>query len=204
MGVTSKERVGRLEEGLQVLRMLWTGPAAFDGKYSSFPEIDLEPKPVQKPCPIWIASNPNPNKLSPDTYSRAIRRVATTADGWQTTVALPEEFGERWREIKGVAEQEGRDPEALESSIHLMINVGDDEGTCRREAKRFLDEYYSTDVQPETMDAWGAYGPPSRVAERLNEYIDQGLDVPILRFASFQPRAQFEAAVEKLLPQLTA
>src|ERR671914_1361099 len=56
MGIASKERPGRLEEMIQALRILWSDPhATFHGKYYSFEDVDLAPKPVQKPCPIYIA-----------------------------------------------------------------------------------------------------------------------------------------------------
>src|SRR5918993_2897758 len=49
MGIASKERPGRLEEMIQALRILWSNPqATFHGKYYSFEDVDLVPKPVQQ------------------------------------------------------------------------------------------------------------------------------------------------------------
>jgi alkanesulfonate monooxygenase SsuD/methylene tetrahydromethanopterin reductase-like flavin-dependent oxidoreductase (luciferase family) len=54
MGVQSKERPGRLEEMLRALRILWSDEhATFHGKYYSFDDVNLLPKPSQKPCPIY-------------------------------------------------------------------------------------------------------------------------------------------------------
>jgi alkanesulfonate monooxygenase SsuD/methylene tetrahydromethanopterin reductase-like flavin-dependent oxidoreductase (luciferase family) len=203
MQVEPKERVARFEEGIEALRILWRGKGSYEGRYWSFPEIDLEPKPVQDPCPIWIASNPDPTKLSAERYDNAIRRVARMADGWMSTVVTPKDFGTRWSEIRSAAEEESRDPAELTSSVHLMINIDDDEDAARADAKRFLDTYYSTDVKPETMDAWGAYGSAATVLARISEYADAGLDAPILRFASFDQDGQIARALEELLPELT-
>jgi alkanesulfonate monooxygenase SsuD/methylene tetrahydromethanopterin reductase-like flavin-dependent oxidoreductase (luciferase family) len=203
MQVEPKERVGRFEEGIEALRILWGGKGAYDGRYWSFPEIDLEPKPVQDPCPIWIASNPDPTKLSAERYANAIGRVARMADGWMSTVVTPKDFGTRWSEIQAAAEENGRDPAELTSSVHLMINIDDDEDAARADAKKFLDTYYSTDVKPETMDAWGAYGSAATVLGRITEYLDAGLDVPIVRFASFDQDGQIARGLEGLLPGLT-
>lgn len=203
MQVEPRERVARLEEGIEALRILWTGRGSYDGRYWSFPEIDLEPKPVQDPCPIWIASNPDPTKLSAERYAIAIRRVARLADGWMSTVVTPKDFGIRWSEIQSAAEDEGRDLEEMTSSVHLMINIDDDEDAARANAKRFLDTYYSTDVKPGVMDAWGAYGSAATVLERIGEYFDAGVDVPILRFASFDQDGQIARGLEELLPKLT-
>ncbi len=202
MRVATGERVGRLEEGIEILRKLWYGPAAHDGRFWRFPEIDLEPKPAQKPCPIWIASNPDPSKLSPERYEIAIRRVGALADGWLSTVVSPEDFGRRWKEVRHTAQDVGRDPSGMSSAVHLMINLQNDKKTARQEAKRFLDEYYSTDVKPETMDVWGAYGTPEAVADRIREYAEEGLDIPILRFASFDQTGQMARAMDELIPEL--
>ncbi|WP_370324396.1 LLM class flavin-dependent oxidoreductase [Euzebya sp.] len=202
MGIRREDRVPRLEEGIAVLRALWAGPAAFDGTYTSFPEIDLQPRPVQQPCPIWIASNPNPAVLSPERYAAAIDRVGRLADGWQSTVVTPEDFGVRWAEVRESAGSFGRDPDAMTSSVHLMINLHDDVAAARAEAKTFLDTYYSMDVSDDVMDAWGAYGPPDVVLERLSAYVDAGLDVPILRFASYDQQGQLDRADAELLGQL--
>lgn len=204
MDVRPRERVARFEEGIEALRALWKGPVAFDGEYWNFPEIDLEPKPVQDPCPIWIASNPDPAKLSEERYERAIRRVARLADGWLSTVVTPNEFGRRWKEILKAAADEGRPAGAMTSSVHLMININDDADAAREDAKKFLDQYYSTDVKRDTMDAWGAYGPPGLILDRIGQYIEAGLDLPIIRFASFDQERQIDRGLEELLPPLAA
>lgn len=202
MGIERRERVPRFEENIEVLRRLWAGPTGFDGRFVSFQEMDLQPHPVQDPCPIWIASNPNPEVLSPERYRAAIDRVGRLADGWQSTVVEPTDFGRRWDEIRESAARFGRDPDAMTSSAHLMLNLGDDAESCRTEAKEFLDTYYSMDVDDATMDRWGAYGPPEAVLARVLEYVDAGLDVPIVRFASFDQTGQMELASHLLLPEL--
>jgi len=204
MGVARNERIARFEENVDLLRALWSGPAAFDGSFTSFPEIDLQPRPTQQPCPIWIASNPNPQTLSAERYQRAIDRVGRLADGWQSTVVDPADFGRQWREVRESAERFGRDPARLTSSVHLMINLHDDEQKARQNAKRFLDTYYSTDVTDATMDRWGAYGSPETVLARIEAYVEEGLDVPILRFADSDQTEQLTIASEWLLPTLAA
>jgi alkanesulfonate monooxygenase SsuD/methylene tetrahydromethanopterin reductase-like flavin-dependent oxidoreductase (luciferase family) len=202
MGVKGSERVPRLEESIQLIRRLWDGPTSADGDFWSFPEVDLQPKPVQNPCPIWIASNPNPSKLPPHRFAAAIDRVGRLADGWQSTMITPEEFGQRWDEVRERAEFHGRDSRAMSSAVHLMINLDDDVAAARAEAKRFLDVYYSIDATDEVLDRWGAYGPTETVLKRLGQYTDRGLDVPILRFASFRQSEQMERATTELLPEL--
>src|SRR5690606_8156935 len=107
-GVTDKSRTGRLEENMEILRRLWTEDnVTFDGRYRSFEDVTVLPKPVQTPPPIQIASNPNPNLKA----ERALRRVARLADGWMTTRKSPEHLTKNWPAIRGYLEEEGRDPD---------------------------------------------------------------------------------------------
>lgn len=206
MGVEPKERVARLEEGMDVLRQLWSSrpgsPVDFEGRFTSFGPVVLEPSPVQDPCPIWIASNPDPERLSPERYLKAIDRVAVRADGWQTAVADPATFGRQWERIRERAATHGRDPHLLRSSAHLMVNVADTVEQGRKEGKAFLDRYYGMDTPPDLMDRWGVYGDADTVAARIMRYVDLGLDIPILRMASGNQTAMIERVRGELVPRL--
>jgi alkanesulfonate monooxygenase SsuD/methylene tetrahydromethanopterin reductase-like flavin-dependent oxidoreductase (luciferase family) len=58
-GVSREESRERFEEGLEVIKKAWTSDLfEHRGRYFSFPEMMLAPKPVQKPYPpIRIAAN---------------------------------------------------------------------------------------------------------------------------------------------------
>lgn len=62
-----KERRGRMEESIEILRKSW-GEDSFsvDGDYYRLDDINVTPKPVQRPVPIWIGAFTEP----------AIRRAA--------------------------------------------------------------------------------------------------------------------------------
>ena len=57
-GVPHNQRGARLNEGIEVLRKLWTGePVAHEGKHFSFPETQMLPKPVQAGGPpLWVGA----------------------------------------------------------------------------------------------------------------------------------------------------
>ena len=58
LGVAPDERRKRMVENIRVLRHLWTRDGEpFQGRYTTFSNVTLEPKPVQSPCPIWLATN---------------------------------------------------------------------------------------------------------------------------------------------------
>jgi alkanesulfonate monooxygenase SsuD/methylene tetrahydromethanopterin reductase-like flavin-dependent oxidoreductase (luciferase family) len=58
VGATRKERAGRMEEALQLMKALWTGDEiSFSGKYWSIKSVRMGYTPLQKPHPpIWSAS----------------------------------------------------------------------------------------------------------------------------------------------------
>ncbi|HET7290364.1 MAG TPA: LLM class flavin-dependent oxidoreductase [Thermodesulfobacteriota bacterium] len=66
-GRSLRERRGRMEESLEILNGSWRDePFTFDGKYYKLENVNVTPKPVQRPIPIWIGAFTEP----------AIRRAA--------------------------------------------------------------------------------------------------------------------------------
>ena len=59
MGVKSRERVGRVVEGINILRRLWEDDeVSYSGKYYQISEVQLQPKP----CLLY--TSPSPRDLS--------------------------------------------------------------------------------------------------------------------------------------------
>jgi len=66
-GRSTKQRRGRMEEGIEILTKSWANePFSLEGKYYKLDNINVTPKPVQQPIPIWIGAFTEP----------AIRRAA--------------------------------------------------------------------------------------------------------------------------------
>lgn len=67
-GLKQNEGYQYAQEMLPVLRGLWRGDFAYEGKYWKFPESTAVPRPLQKPHPpIWIAAR------APVTYDYAVK-----------------------------------------------------------------------------------------------------------------------------------
>jgi alkanesulfonate monooxygenase SsuD/methylene tetrahydromethanopterin reductase-like flavin-dependent oxidoreductase (luciferase family) len=205
MQVDPRSRVGRLEEGIAVLRTLWQEEAAaFHGKHYDFSGVDFQPRPTRPGgIPIWIASNPDPD-LAPAAYERALQRVARLSDGWMTTVVDVETFAQNWTAIQAMARAAGRDPATLDSSIHQMVNINDDPEAAVAESKRFLDVYYTTEYTRDVLDMWVAYGPPEMVAEKLLPYVRAGCQTPVLRFSAYDQKGQMRRFLAEVAPRLAA
>ena len=202
MGVQSAERVGRLVEGVKILRRLWSeDQVSYDGKYYQFNDVEALPKPVQQPMPVMIAANPKPGIVSEAIVDRILRRVATHADGWQTDATPVEVFHDRFAKIRNYAAKRGRDPSKLDSCLHLMVNINEDRDQAFREAENFLGSYYGAGaVSKERAELWLAYGPPEAVIEKIQAYIDAGCTMPVLRFVSPDLKGQLQRCIEEVLP----
>ncbi len=88
MGVPHKERGRRMDEMLEAVTALWAGDrVSYDGKYYTFRDLTIDPKPLQKPHPpIWIGGGSQPfEKVYGQTVTNidpVLRRIAKYAKTW--------------------------------------------------------------------------------------------------------------------------
>ena len=56
-GVDRRHRRGLMEEGVEVIRRAWAdGPFTYEGRHHRYHDLDVTPKPAQRPGPeIWLA-----------------------------------------------------------------------------------------------------------------------------------------------------
>jgi len=82
LGQEFGNRGQRMAEQVRLMRRLWTEEAlSFQGRFHNIDNAGINPQPVQRPIPIWMAG-----------YAEAaLRRVAKLADGWipQTSRGTP-------------------------------------------------------------------------------------------------------------------
>ncbi len=207
MGIRSHERVGRLEEGIEILRKLFhERNASHHGRFYQFEGVTLEPSPVQNPCPIWIASNPTGltwkgGASAPEALvERNFRRVARLADGWMTNKVTPDQFRQQWACITAMARDEGRDPARLGSALYHNININEDRRAALEESKAFLDRYYSANFSAAFVEGWTAAGSPRQCIDQLNAYFEAGLQHIALRLTSWDQREQLKRFLAEVAP----
>ena len=63
-GLSGERRAARFEEGIEVMKRLWTEPrVTFKGRFTALDHVAMEPKPAQKPHPpVWFGAH-HPNAL---------------------------------------------------------------------------------------------------------------------------------------------
>ena len=203
MGIQSKERPGRLEEMIQALRALWSDEhASFKGKYYSFEDVDLLPKPAQKPCPIYIAGTPRPAQIGERGVERSLRRIARYADGWMTNQIELSMFQDYRGRLREMVAQEGRDANQFKSVLYYGTSVNRDRERAFGEAKAFLDAYYQKDFSREGVEIWTACGPLEHCVECVGGFIRAGVDHITIRPIGEDLNEQFRIFLGELLPAL--
>jgi alkanesulfonate monooxygenase SsuD/methylene tetrahydromethanopterin reductase-like flavin-dependent oxidoreductase (luciferase family) len=207
MGIKDTERVSRLEEGIAILRKLFEQEnASHQGKYYGFEGVTIQPRPIQKPLPIWIASNPtgltwrDGASAPPGAVERGLRRVARFADGWMTNKVTPEEFKSQWKRILTIAKEEGRDPSKLGSALYHNINIKEDRRVALDESKAFLDKYYTANFSMKFVEGFTTGGNPKECIAELKAYFDAGVDHITLRMTSWDQTGQLKRFLEEVAP----
>jgi probable F420-dependent oxidoreductase len=117
LGVPFKERGRRTDEGIAMMRAVWSDdPVSFEAKWipAVIDHMRMLPKP-EKPIPIWVGG----------TSEAALKR-ALRLDGWHGSRAMPEQAAPIVKRLR----EERPDPEF---AISLRTNWdGKDEGALKR------------------------------------------------------------------------
>ena len=196
--VRDSERGARMAENIEICRRLWSEEqTSFAGTFRSFGNASVNPKPVQRPCPIWIAANPKP-ALS----GKPLRRVAEIADGWMVAQVWPGLFSRLWERLSKHLVALGKDPRLFPNIAYHNIHLGHDRATALAETRRFLHEYYGSVFSAEQAEGWTAAGMPPECVEDLNRLVRAGAKAISLRVTGWNQREQFDQIAAEVLPHV--
>jgi len=120
-GFDFSKPVGRFEEALKVIRLLWESewPVDFEGQFYKLHHARLDTEPYQGRFPqIWIgAAGP-----------RMLDITGRYADGWWPAGAwTPEDYAAKLAVIRASAERAGRDPVAIVPATIQTCLIGDND-----------------------------------------------------------------------------
>jgi alkanesulfonate monooxygenase SsuD/methylene tetrahydromethanopterin reductase-like flavin-dependent oxidoreductase (luciferase family) len=195
-GIKDAARGNRMAENIEICRRLWSeDQVSFHGKYQSFDDVTITPRPLQQPCPIWIAANPQPREAE-----KPLRRVVRIADGWMSANAFPGLFAANWEKLAVYLKEAGKDPTTYPTIAYHNVNINPDRDAALQESKRFLDEYYGPVFAPPMVEGWTAAGTPKQCAEDLRAIARAGAKAITLRITSWDQAGQFQRLVHEVLP----
>ena len=193
-GSPHKERGARVSEGIDVVRTLWRDtPASFDGRFTKFSEVSIDPKPVQQPGPpIWIGGRSD----------AALARAGRQGDGWVSYVVQPSRFKESLDKVREAAAAAKRPLEHFTAAHLAFITVGKDYETARATWVRLLTKRYAQDFGP-LAQKYGVIGTPAQCAEQLQLFVDAGCQYFVMDAIAdtADERAQLETIAAEIIPR---
>ncbi len=203
-GIPVSERVGRLEETIEVLRRAWSGERfTFHGRHFHFERVRVTPRP-QRRIPIWLGGAAGP----------ALRRAARLGDGFIASKTTVDGFRVLFSNTLGFLDADRR----MSFSFAAMVDawVGDPSPEVlagiwqKTETYRLWREGQDAPnvplalpiVHPVPPDPF-LTGDPARLAEQLRPYLDLG-PVPVTLIVRLQYPGVGRAAVARGVEQFAA
>jgi alkanesulfonate monooxygenase SsuD/methylene tetrahydromethanopterin reductase-like flavin-dependent oxidoreductase (luciferase family) len=219
LGLDFGRKSAIFEEGLAVLRALWTeGSVTFDGEYFHYDDVSFQSgtemaplMPLQQPPPMWIVSNPRlTGDAPPDVMRRrleaACRRIVRYGDGWLTCCRAqhPDELVEQLGWIERTANELDEDFARLTIAYQVTMNIGDSEEEAGAAFGEYISKYYPELSKAMDLSNWGPVGTPEQIAEWIRTFAEAGVDHFICRFGAIDQFGQVERLANEVLPQFTA
>jgi F420-dependent oxidoreductase-like protein len=193
-----RERMDMLEEGIRVIRALeGEGPASFAGKHYRLEEVQMHPKPVQRPLPLLIGGAGE---------RRTLRLVARYAQEWNLPGATPARVREKTEALERHCEQEKRDPATIARSVMAGFVVGEDDAAIARrlgalrEVLPGLPALPDDDLRAGLRGRGWLVGRPAAVVEQLGALARAGVDRVMLQHHNQDDHEVLELIAREVLP----
>ena len=158
------ERLDRLEEALQICRLMFTEDApSFEGRYSRIHEAINLPRPIQPGGP--------PILIGGGGERRTLRLVAMYADACNIFGDVPT-VRRKLDVLERHCESVGRDPASITKTRLGTLLVSPTNEGAERELARLLPQV----TRDGAVSSGIIVGDPDEVVQQAQEYLDAGLD----------------------------
>lgn len=197
-GANHKRRARRLEEHVEIWRMLWRGePVSHHGDDVELTEHTIGPLPWKAEGPPVLITAGNRGELLAAQFDR----FARLGDGIITTYVHAEECRLLRERAEEALARQGRALPDFPLCVYTTVRLDDDPGTAERVTAEFLATYYGGGVHSRgTM----GLGPADAVIAALQRYAAAGATDLCLRFVGADQLAQLERFTSEVLPELRA
>jgi F420-dependent oxidoreductase-like protein len=188
---TVGERLARLDEACQVIKLLWTQPrTTFQGRFYHLADAPLMPKPVQQPHPELMIGGGGEKIM--------LRLVARHADHWNVW-AGPETLARKGKILDGYCAEIGRDPRGIRRSANMALLITDDRAEISRLAETVMRRMGYP--EPFVRDLLLA-GSVSEVRDKLARLAEAGADMLFVPsfFLPKDPRPLLDRFMRELAP----
>jgi alkanesulfonate monooxygenase SsuD/methylene tetrahydromethanopterin reductase-like flavin-dependent oxidoreductase (luciferase family) len=189
-----QERLARLEDGINVLRFLWSGRiGSFSSRYCGTLTGPGYPQPVQRPGP--------PILIGGHGEQYVLRTVARVADLCNIGFDLHPVQWERYKKtLERYASEEGREPATVGLTHNATVILSRDP-----QAIHTMVEHYANSRGYPVASAWqrlehALVGTPEQCVTRLQEYLALGIRHFFLLFVDLPGLTTLELFARTVLP----
>ena len=165
-----------VDEYIAALREIWTKKvSSFAGKFVNFENVEVYPKPLQKPCPKILTGG---------FSAAAIRRAARMGDGWLPGFLSPGQVRDGLGKIRDGRNSLGLTSEGFQVSLSAFTSIADKARDAERIASKTITTRLASmgreklSVAPSFEEAKKLclFGSPHEITERIGEYVDAGVE----------------------------
>jgi probable F420-dependent oxidoreductase len=157
LGLPFEQRGPMTDEWIRVMRELWTSPEpSFEGQFTSFADVVVEPRPIQQPYPpIWVGG------ASP----AALRRTVEFGDAWHPINRSPAQFREGVEQLQRLCERFNRSTmPMLAPRLDARLLLDDKGGPAPAHAGHLME------------------GTAAQMIEQVEEFRSMGVEHLVLEF----------------------
>ena len=190
-GISAARRVARFNEGLRLMRALWTeSRVTFAGEFWQLESAAMEPKPVQHPHPpLWIGAH------HPD----ALRRSISWATGFMGAGSAPTAtFAQEVALLRRFLAEARRDPASMDVGKRVYVAVDPDRERAGRRLADYFGGFYGRPQLAAEVSVWGS---ADQCVAGLKEVVAAGARLVMLN-PVFDELEQLEILASEVAPRL--
>lgn len=197
-----RERMDRLQEGIQVIESLWTGrKVSLKGKHYSLSDAEMHPTPSQQPHPPLLVGGGG--------EKRTLRIVARYADEWNAVNLPPDAYRAKTKVLEQHCAEVGRDPGTIRRSMMCAFIIGRNEAEMRRRVEGLqqviprLASLPAESVPARMQSAGWLVGTPEDVTGQLQALSGAGVQRVMLQHHNQTDDAVLELIAHEIMPRVT-
>lgn len=186
---TVPKRLKRLEEALQIIKGLWTTDRfSFQGKYYEIRDALCFPKPIQKPYPPILIGGSGENVT--------LKLVAKYGNACNL-MGGPRTIRHKLEKLREHCKAVDRNyDEILKTKLgHLII------GKDAKEVSLMVQRNRNPSVTDEQYNERVIYGTPDQVAEKVQEFVNAGVQYLIFNLDYENEERALKLLAEKVMPK---
>jgi len=175
VGVDYHKRGKITDDYIRAVKKLWTEPLpTYDGEFVSFNNVQMFPKPLQKPHPPILIGG-GERGLS----DIALKRVVGLGNGWIPAYLTEDELEQGAKQLHEGTKKSGRGDEKFIIGLEMFTGLGPSDDAARDTYAATLTKNF---VSVEEGMKRSLVGTSKTIAKRMEAYANAGLDYVELKF----------------------